>query len=272
MKTEIWKEKTNTALSSSVPENYERFFVPVIGRPLAEDLIHKADIQPGEKVLDVACGTGIIARLVREKVGRDSSITGLDVNAGMLEMAQSVNGHEKHIEWVEAPAEDMPLDDGRYDVVLCQLSLQFMEDKRTALSEMHRVLTPGGRILLNVPGPVEFLQVLDKAIERHINPQAAGFVARVYSLHKTDEISRLLTEAGFNTISIEEKEKTLNLPAPEDFLWQYVYGTPLAGLFSDTSEEAKKTLENEIAEKWQKFIISGGMEYTQNLIEVSARK
>jgi ubiquinone/menaquinone biosynthesis C-methylase UbiE len=137
----------------SAPENYEKYFVPSIGRPLASDLMDTASLQPGERVLDVACGTGIIARLAAERVGSTGSVAGLDLNPGMLEVARSVAPAGYSIEWHQSSAESMPLDDEQYDVVLCQLGLQFMEDKPAAVREMYRVLTRGGRLALSVGGP-----------------------------------------------------------------------------------------------------------------------
>jgi ubiquinone/menaquinone biosynthesis C-methylase UbiE len=272
MKTEIWKEMPETTLSSTVPDNYERFFVPVIGKPVAEDLIRKAAIQPGEKVLDVACGTGIVARLAKEKVGASGTVTGLDINAGMLEVARSIDLQRPQIEWIEASAEKLPLSDEMYNVVTCQMGLQFIEDKMAALREIRRVLVPKGRIILNLPGPSELLVALDKAIEQHINSQAAGFVGMVYSLYDSDEIEQLMARAGFYDITIEKKQKSLNLPAPKDFLWQYVYGTPLAGLFAEANEDVKYAFEKTVVNKWKDISDNGRIIYNQPIVEIEAYK
>lgn len=143
---------SHTTYGGSPPENYERYFVPAIGEPVARDLIDRAALRAGERVLDVACGTGIVARLAAEQVGETGTVAGLDVNPGMLAVARSVTPPETSIDWHEASAEDMPLPDDVFDVVLCQMGLQFMADKPAALSEMRRVLAPGGRIILNAPG------------------------------------------------------------------------------------------------------------------------
>src|SRR5213592_4636076 len=211
----------------NAPENYERYFVPSIGAPLAHDLIDAASLRPGEAVLDVACGTGIVARLAAERVGPTGTVAGLDANAGMLEVARSVST-SAGIEWHEASAEAMPLPDETFDVVTCQMGLQFFADKPSALREMHRALKPGGRLLINVPGPTpEVFAILEQAITRHLNPEVAGFVGHVFSLHDPGEIRRLLEAAGFGSIEVEASTKSLNLGAPGDFLWRYVTSTPL---------------------------------------------
>src|SRR5690606_10021431 len=160
----------------NLPENYERFFVTAIGAPLAKDLIRLAALRPNERVLDVACGTGIVTRLAAQQIGSNGAIVGVDINPGMLVVARSSTPENLSIEWHQASAEEMPLPDEGFDVVLCQISLQFMANKHAALEEMRRVLVPGGRLILNVPGPAEKLfAVLAKALERHISSEAAGF-------------------------------------------------------------------------------------------------
>ena len=173
-----------TGYSANVAHNYERFFVPAISMPLALDLIDSAALRPGERVLDVACGTGVIARLAAERVGTTGTVTGLDLNPGMLAVARSVTPATSTIAWREASADAMPVPDRSFDVALCQLGLQFVPDKRAALRELRRVLVPGGRLLLNVPGPTPpFFAVVEHALARHIGPQAAAFVRVVFSLH-----------------------------------------------------------------------------------------
>ena len=100
--------------------NYERFFVSAIGSPLATDLVRVAALRPGERVLDVACGTGVVARLAAKQVGATGTVAGLDVNPGMLAVARSATPPGMPIEWHQASAEAMQLPDATFDVVLCQ--------------------------------------------------------------------------------------------------------------------------------------------------------
>src|SRR5690606_3682483 len=217
--------------------DYERYFVPAIGAPLATDLVRRAALRPGERVLDVACGTGIVARLAAQEVGESGIVKGLDVNPGMLAVARSATPTTS-IAWHEASAEATPFPDASSDVVLCQMGLQFMLDKTAALREMRRVLVPGGRLLLNVPGPTPRLfTIMGEALARHVGPEAAGFVHHVFSLHDTAEVRDLVSEAGFDDVSVESDTRWLHLPAPEEFLWQYVASTPLAGAVAQVDDE-----------------------------------
>ena len=235
----------STSYGGNLAENYERFFVSAIGEPLARDIIDLAGLKPGERVLDVACGTGIIARLAAEQVG--GTVTGLDINPGMLAVARKTVSPNNSFEWYEASAEEMPLADESFDVVLSQAGLQFVPDKLRALNEMYRVLVPGGRLYLNVPGRIApVFSIFADAIERHAGAEAAGFARHVFSLHETDVLERLIVDAGFKDVEVRVYDKEFKLPAPKEFLWQYVYSTPLADVIEQIDEERRNALEEEV--------------------------
>jgi len=255
------------------PENYERYFTPAIGKPLAEDLVHSAGLKRGEKILDVACGTGVVARLAAIEVIPGGSVTGVDPNPGMLAVARAVTPDEIGIQWYEATAEDMPLPDSTFDVVLCQMGLQFMQDRIRALKEMYRVLAPGGRFVLNVPGPIEEpFAVLADVMKQTISTQAAGFVEQVFSLYEPDVIQELLNMSGFKTATIRSHIKLLELPAPEEFLWQYIFSTPLAQVVSKVNSNTQETLGKHVLERWRNFSRNGSMKLPQQMVTVSAQK
>jgi ubiquinone/menaquinone biosynthesis C-methylase UbiE len=255
------------------PANYERYFVPAIGAPLAADLIRLAARRPGERVLDVACGTGVVARLASQQVGATGTVAGLDINPGMLAVARSATPPGMPIEWHEASAETIPLPDASLDVVLCQMGLQFMPDKHAALHEMRRVLRRGGRLILNLTGPTPRLfTIMAEALERHISKEAAGFVNQVFSLHDTAEIRNLVSAAGFHDVSVESDNNSLSLPAPEEFLWQYVHSTPLAGAVAQTDEDRRSSLEHDVVAKWQEFVKDRDFVLQARMVMVTARK
>jgi len=257
----------------SAPENYERYFVPTIGAPLANELVGIATLRPGESVLDVACGTGAVTRLAAQRVGPSGTVAGLDLNPGMLAVARSVTPPGTLIEWHEASAERMPLPDSSFDVVLCQMGLQFMPEKSTALREMHRVMKPGGRLLLNVPGPTpRAFAVMGEALARHIGPEASGFVNQVFSLHDTTELQTLIAGAGFRNASTQVETKRLRLPAPREFFWQYVRSTPLAAAVAQVNDESRASLERDVVGKWQEFVDDSGMMIQVRIVVASGQK
>jgi len=261
------------AYGGNAPANYERFFVPAIGAPLATDLIRLAALRPGERVLDVACGTGVVARLASQRVGATGTVAGLDINPGMLAVARSATPAGMPIEWHEASAETMPLPDAVFDVVLCQMGLQFMPDKHAVLREMQRVLVRGGRLVLNLPGPIPRLfTIMEDVLARHVGPEAAGFINHVFSLHDAAEIQNLVSGAGFHDVAVQADTKSLRLPAPEEFLWQYVHSTPLAGAVAQVDDERRGSLEGEVVAEWQKFVEDRALVLEVRVVVAMARK
>ena len=252
-------------------DNYERFFVPTIGEPFARALVAQADIRPSEHVLDVACGTGVVARLITRTPGRIGNVTGLDSNASMLAVAEAVTIPADAVEWRRAPAEDMPFPDASFDVVLCQMGLQFMEDLAGALSEMRRVSRPGGRVLVSVPGPIMgvFTPLAD-ALDHHVGPEVGAFVRQVFSLHDVDSLRGMLERAGFVDVTVDATKYDLELPTSHDFLWQYIHCTPLTGVMSEIGADRVAALERDVIEAWEPFVVDAGLKHRQRLVVASA--
>jgi ubiquinone/menaquinone biosynthesis C-methylase UbiE len=268
----VSQQHDGEAYRGSVPENYERYFIPAIGAPLANDLVGIAALRSGERVLDVACGTGVVARLASGAVGATGTVAGLDVNPGMLAVARSTTPPGVAIDWHEASAEAMPLPDASFDAVLCQMGLQFVPDKHAALTEMRRVLAPNGRRILNVPGPTPQLFVLmGEALARHIGAEAAGFVNQVFSLHDTAQIQNLISGAGFRDVSVQAGTRLLRLPPPEEFLWQYVQSTPLADAVAQVNDEARGSLERDVVARWQDFVKDSALMFEVRMVVATAR-
>lgn len=255
------------------PHNYERFFVSVIPRPLGESLVQLAALRPGERVLDVACGTGIIARLAAERVGPSGRVAGLDLNPGMLAMARSLSDSPATpIRWYESSAESIPLPDESFDVVFCQLGLQFVTDREAAVKEMRRVLSPGGRLLFNAPRPSPFFDVLDAALERHVGLPAAMFVRAVFSMNDSGAIEHMVRQAGFADVTVKVESRRLRLPPAREFLWQYIHCTPLTVEVSKKGDAERAALERDVVEKWSRWVADEGLRYEQEMIVVMARR
>lgn len=259
-----------TDFAGNAARNYERYFVPAIGRPLAHDLIEAAALQPGERVLDVGCGTGIVARLVAEQVGPGGAVAGADLTASMLDVARSVAPPGLPIQWYETSAEAMPFPETAFDVVFCQLALQFVPDKPAAVREMYRVLAPGGRALVSVPAPGPFFNVFEAGLARHV-PAAAPFLALVFSLNEPAALERLFRDAGFREVTVRSMPKRLQLPPARDFLWQYLQCTPIGGMVAETSDQVRAALERDVVEGWRKWTVESGMTYEQPMLWATAR-
>jgi len=258
--------------SGSAPENYERYFVPRIGRPMAEELIARSGLRPGERVLDVGCGTGAVTRLAKEKVG-SGAVTGLDLTPGMLAVARSVTPSELGITWQEGNAESLPFPDTSFDVVFCGLSLQLIPNKVTALREMRRVLVPGGRLLLSTPGrmPAPF-GAIEAALTRHIGPGPAGFVKAVFSLHDPATLETMIREAGFENVTVESVTKVLRMPPPREYFRQYIQSTPLAAAVMSADAAKQDALEDEAVKGLEPYTDNGEVVVEQGALFATARK
>ncbi len=204
---------------SNPAETYESYMVPPLFAPCAEKVLDLASPQPGERVLDVACGTGIVARTVARRAGVAARVTGLDLSPEMLAVARTASEREGlAIEWREGRAEALPFPDQSFELVLCQFGLMFFADRAAALAEMHRVTTAGGRIAVHVFQGIErhpFYQTLDAVILRHLGASGVG---AIFALGDRDELRTLLAGAGFRDVEIVAGSVTARFPHPALFL------------------------------------------------------
>lgn len=255
-------------------QNYQRHFVPSIATPVSVGLLRAAGLQAGERVLDVACGTGVITRLAAEQVGPTGSVTGIDIAPDMIDVAKSTpEPAGPHIEWHVSDAASLPLPDNSYNVVLCQMGLMFMEDRPAALAEMHRVLVPGGRVVVNTPGTIQpAFESMEQAIIEHISPELGGFVRAVFSMHDPDALAALLRDTGFQDVSATVSTATFHLPAPAEFLWQYINLTPMGPFVAEAPEEAQLAMEQQVVERWQPFVANDETLVEQPMVIASGRR
>ncbi len=153
------------------------------------------------------------------------------------------------------------------------MGLMFVEDKAAAIAEMKRVLRPGGRLVINTPGRIQPpFEEMARAIADHINPELGGFVRAVFSMHDPDALEILLTEAGLDGVATSEYEAQLDLPAPAEFLWQYINLTPMAPLVAEASDTAKAAMEAQVVETWASWVSGGRVPLAQPIVLASARR
>jgi ubiquinone/menaquinone biosynthesis C-methylase UbiE len=186
--------------ATTFTEIYERALVGPLFRPFAEQLVARVAPNRGDSVIDVACGTGIVARVARERLGPDARIVGVDVAPAMLAVARTV---DPTIDWREGNAVSLPVSaDEHFTVLTCHQGLQFMPDKPAAIREMRRVLSPGGRVAIatwrsleDTPGVLE----LNTVAERHVG----RIVDSRHSFADSNALNRLLIDAGFSDVTVE---------------------------------------------------------------------
>jgi ubiquinone/menaquinone biosynthesis C-methylase UbiE len=235
--------------SGSAAELYQSFFVPAIAIPVSGELLRTTKLEPGERVVDVACGTGVITRAAAERVGSTGSVTAVDLAPDMIDVAKATPAAGAPIEWHVADAAELPLADASYDVALCQMGLMFMEDRANALRELHRVVRSDGRAVISTPGRIQpFFEAMEQAIVDQLGPELGAFVSTVFSMSDPSELGDLLRAAGFSDVGVKEYTAALELPGPAEFLWNYINLTPMAPLVADASEASRDALERQFVE------------------------
>ncbi len=257
-------------------EAYETYLVPAIFGPMAAGLVGRAAPRPGERLVDIACGTGIVARTAANRVGNNGRVAGVDLNPTMLEVAARASaGSHPSIEWLEAKAESVPFEDESFDVVLCQQGLQFFPDRPAALREMRRLLAPGGRVLISVWTDVgRGFDALASALGRHISAEAGAALAKgPASLRDGEEISRLMKEAGFSDLSLETVTVQMRFPSAAEFVRRYVNATPLAGAVGQATQAARDQLIEDVAGHLRDLVDANGLRFegSTNVVAGSRR-
>ena len=246
--------------TGTAAENYQRDFVPLIATPVSKDLLRMADLQPGEHVLDVACGTGHVTRAAAERVGDTGTVTGIDIAPDMIEVAKSVPVPAgASVEWQISDAAALPIPDASADVALCQMGLMFMEDRPAAVAEMRRVLEPSGRLVINTPGRIPpFFEALERATRRADQRRSRRLRQRGL-LACTTPMTSPVCFAGPDCVTCPRSvlTTTLRLPAPAEFLWQYIGLTPMAAFIEQAPRAAKSALERQFVDEAQEHVVDG---------------
>jgi ubiquinone/menaquinone biosynthesis C-methylase UbiE len=199
----------------SFPDLYEQALVGPLFDPWVEPLLEDVRLSAGDRVLDVACGTGIVARRAKERLGEAGTVVGIDVNPQMLAVAQRV---APNIDWREGDASSLPLGANEtFDVVLCQQGFQFFADQIAAARQIRRAVAEGGRLAVSTWRPDEEFPVLlqlRKAAEKHVGPIAD----RRHSLGNTDAHEAALRDAGFHDVRARHYTRTIRFRDGSAFL------------------------------------------------------
>lgn len=236
-------------LAGNGPERYERFAVGRHLRPIAEELLRRVPVHSQDRVLDAACGTGIVARLVSAQVPRPHRVVGLDINHSMLAVAQRLdNEAQLGIEWRQGDLTALPFDDGEFDLVLCQQGLQFIADKGKALREMRRVLAPGGRLALNVFGaPSRFHAALARGLTRFVDASAARLSLAPFVFGDAGELTALVSAAGYRDVQLDTAGISRRVEPTQEWLLQYSSALPYAEAVAAMSAAARAEMVRQIA-------------------------
>jgi SAM-dependent methyltransferase len=225
-------------VSGTAAEIYEEFFVPALFGQWAGPVADAAAIRSGQRVLDVACGTGVLAREISDRVGSGGSVAGLDVNDGMLEIAQR---KAPGIEWLKGPAERLPFEDQSFDAVVSQFALMFFNEPTHAIEEMHRVVRPGGRLAVAVWDAIDRspgYAALSDLLHRLFGEEATESLRAPFSLGDKTSLAELFAYAGLSGVEIATHPGNAKFPSIRSWMFTEVRGWTLADKLDDPEFES----------------------------------
>jgi SAM-dependent methyltransferase len=246
---ERWQVSTDAA------EVYESCFVPAIFGAWAAPVADAAGIRTGNNVLDVGCGTGVLAREALRRVGQEGQVVGVDLNEGMLAVAART---EPNIAWQLGDAASLRFEDASFDVVVSQFALMYFPDRVASLREMWRILAPGGRLAVAAWAPIDHArgyQILVEIALRQCGREAADVLAAPFVLGDQAELAELVVNSGISGANVSLHEGSIRFPSVKEFIRIEVKGSPLAAMLSD---DVMQTLAAESEDALVEFVMPSG--------------
>ena len=241
-----WNEQAGNAA-----ENYEDFLVPGMFTPFAEKLLDDAGVGEGAKVLDVACGTGIVSRLAARRAGSGGAVTGVDMGPPMLAVAEGQPAEDgaAPITYVQGDAAQLPVGDGEFDFYTCHHGLQFFPEKAAALREAKRALRDGGTIAVGCWANTDrmpSMRVIADALEKHLGEELGAAMRSPFVLGDTDALRAVFEEAGIEA-DVREVEGEATFDDHANFAPKALGAGPLAGPFAAAPEEVRAAITADVA-------------------------
>jgi ubiquinone/menaquinone biosynthesis C-methylase UbiE len=217
--------------SGSIPAAYDRYLGPMLFQPYAEDLAARLQIDEDGSVLELACGTGILTRILRNQLPSTVKLTATDLNEPMFQNAAGKFRENEAVQWLQADAGSLPFGDSIFDAVVCQFGIMFVPDKALAAREAYRVLRPGGLFLFNVWDAMEHNELgrlTHETIASFFDKDPPAFYQVPFGYHDQGEIKRVLKQAGFRDIQTEVVAKVGRASRAEDAAIGLVHGNPVS--------------------------------------------
>lgn len=261
-------------LAGNSADAYERYLATAFA-PWARELVSSAHVHRGARMLDVACGTGIVARQAASVVGPEGTVTGIDINPDMLRVARAVSADIRPaIDYRQGSAMDLPFEDASFDAVCCEQALLFFPEPVRALSQMRRVLVDGGHAAVSLCRPIGYCPTyvaLANALDRHVNNEAGAMMRSPFASWSVQELRRLFTEGGFDHVHVRIALASLRYPSVAEFLRREAASSPLSGpvgaLSATTRGSLIRDLESTLADRLDDDGLACGIE----VYEVTAR-
>ena len=238
--------KSNAAFGGSIPENYDRYLGQVLFDPYAADLVARLNVPENAYVLELACGTGIVTRRLRDRLGPKAKLVATDLNDAMMSYAGRKFRREDAVEWKQADATNLPFSDQSFDAVVCQFGLMFFPDKERALRETYRVLKPGCVFLFNLWDKIEtndLPHIAHAIISKFFNDNPPDFYEVPFSLHDPQAIRSLVSSAGFSQLELSVLPLTAISPSAGAAAKGLVQGNPVIAAIKERDESRVPEIE-----------------------------
>ena len=264
------QQKIQTTTSPS--EIYEQYMVPAIFAGWSETLLELVAPQPGERVLDLACGTGVVARMAAPMVQPGGQVSGLDFNGAQIATARTM---DPSIDWREGDAGALSFADQEFDLVVCQQGFQFFPDRAGAAREVYRVLKPGGRVAIAVWSSMEknpgYL-ALAHALGRTMGSSAAGLLDDLFALADAGEISRSFADGGFPDASLISPSRNAIFASAEEFTRALAVGSIMRRTDTKFSEETLELLAADVTAELAPYLRENGLAFPMEAHLLTATK
>jgi ubiquinone/menaquinone biosynthesis C-methylase UbiE len=219
-------------ISPEAAEAYETLFVPALFADWAPHLVDLAGVRPGDRVLDVGCGTGIVARTAADRLGGRGAVVGVDLNEAMLAVARRAR---PELDWRQGDAVALPVESNAFDRVLCQSAMMFFPDPAAALREMARAVAPDGAVAVQVWSALEAqpaYRLFAEVVARHAGPEAVKMIGAYWTLGDLAGLRALIASAGLEVTQARTRMGTMRLASIDQMVTVEIESTPLIGRIS----------------------------------------
>lgn len=259
----------------SIPANYDRYLGPVFFHHYADDLAARLSVTPGMRVLETACGTGIVTERIGARLAGQGSLVATDLNEAMFAHGRTRLPRASHIEWRQADATNLPFPDRSFDAAVTQFGLMFYPDKAAGLREAFRVLKPGGLYLFNVWDRLErnpVSRITHETVATFFEKDPPQFYTIPFSLHDPEPTLRLLREAGFADVQWVRVEKVGTSPSAADATIGLIEGNPIYGAIMERRPEALEDIKKAVAAAIAKELGDNPVRCPESALVFSARR
>ncbi|NIP32273.1 MAG: methyltransferase domain-containing protein [Candidatus Dadabacteria bacterium] len=245
----------------SVASSYEEILVPVMFDPWARELINDYPLWNNSRILDLAAGTGIVTRLLSEKIGDDGSIIAVDINSEMLEIAKEKLGNpNSNVIFIESSADSIDQTSNSFDVVVCQQGFQFFPDKLAVAKELKRLLKSDGRAIISTWQPVsecQFFGVICESLEIIDEKEISDLMRKPFDFLGWEELSGYFDDAGFSLVTVDEKKLPLKISGGIDQAIKMAYATPIGPKLRSLDDSKQKQFVNEMSKLLEELTEDG---------------